>query len=223
MKELFLVLVLASLDSFAGYVAESKINTCYRVDYSSPSDCTTKELEACYRLPDDSGSCGVYKFKDLYRGPRKSVDECLGIESCRLLLASKACLNNQSPFISDDYKFVYCMDKSGKEIAVDQDLKTRRDLEVLDSQLYEKEIAEMEAEINKGKRVVALFKVLNNKKNLTKSQRKQQLGNASIKAIMEALGAGSLPIAAELIQNYVPDGLLVTEQDKISLLKELQN
>lgn len=73
----------------------------------------------------------------------------------------------------------------------------------------------------KGERIIALFRILNKKKNLSMNQRKQILGNPNIKAIIDALSAGVLDIAADLISNYQADGVMITESDKARMLEEI--
>lgn len=87
----------------------------------------------------------------------------------------------------------------------------------------EKDIQRMMASSDKGKRIIAYFRVRNEQKNLSKTQRKQLLGSPNIKSIMDALGAGSLDIAKDLIQAYAADGVLVTEADKQALLNEIDD
>jgi hypothetical protein len=220
--KLFFLLLFFSVNTFAGYVAGSKINSCSRTDYSNPSVCSKNEKEDCYKVPDDSGECGVYKLKEIFGSIKHDEETCSGQSDCQDLLAEKVCGVGRYSLIDSSYSEVYCVEVLGKEIVVDEAAMAIKTSEKIAIAQYEKDISDMEKEINKGKRVVALFKVLSNKKNLSKAQRKQLLGNPNIKAIMDALSVGSLPIAAELIQNFVPDGVLVTDDDKIALLKELQ-
>jgi hypothetical protein len=70
-----------------------------------------------------------------------------------------------------------------------------------------------------GKRVKARVSVINAKKGLKKAQRKQLINN--FKAIIPLLDAGSLDIAKDEISAVVADGTLVTEEDKLKIIAEI--
>lgn len=84
----------------------------------------------------------------------------------------------------------------------------------------EKDIKIAQDEARKGQRLIALFRVLNKRKNLSKAQKKQLLGDAKIQAILNSLSVGSLPEAIDMIDALVPDGVIITDNDKQTILRE---
>jgi hypothetical protein len=126
MKYLFLF-IFVSIHSFAGFVAGSKINQCNRTDYISQSFCQESEEELCFKVPNDSGECGIFELKKLYAGPMVNEESCEGQEECQSLLSSKVCSVNHDSFINEDYSFVYCIEISGKELVIDEFLKLQKD------------------------------------------------------------------------------------------------
>jgi hypothetical protein len=89
---------------------------------------------------------------------------------------------------------------------------------------FQKEVNESQsyvADIQKGQQAIAFFRLLNDKKGLTKAQKKQAMGNAEIQSVLQMLSLGKLPDAAELIEAIQADGVIVTNLDKQKMLKFL--
>lgn len=76
-------------------------------------------------------------------------------------------------------------------------------------------------EISKGIKGIAVFKVRVKDKGLSASQIAQLFSSAEIKAIIETLSTGSLPLAAALIAAYQADGVIVTEDDKQAVIQAI--
>lgn len=218
MKILLLILIFISFESFAGFVAGSKINQCDRADYISPSLCSEKEGEKCFKVPNDSGECGIFKLVDTYGGPRKSVDDCTSEANCKALLSQKVCLSSQAAFIDENYKFVYCMDKIGKEISIDDQLKTQKDSEKSQATA----IANVRAQVKRLREclagVVDTLVIRNASKNLTETQVEQMV--VKYQPIIDLLYAVSGATAKTKIIAVQPDSL-ITEADKTALVQEI--
>jgi hypothetical protein len=75
-----------------------------------------------------------------------------------------------------------------------------------------------QAEIAKGMRGIAVFKVKVKEKNLNTSQIAIIFNDSNIQKIIATLSSGSLPLAALLIAAYQADGVIVTEEDKLAVL-----
>lgn len=93
-----------------------------------------------------------------------------------------------------------------------------------EDEAFEKELRESESylsQIQKGQQAIALYRLLNDKKNLTKAQKKTALGNTAIQEIIQHLLLGRLPDAIEAIEALPADGKIVTELDKAKLIKLL--
>jgi hypothetical protein len=75
-----------------------------------------------------------------------------------------------------------------------------------------------QAEIAKGMKGIAVFKVKVKEKGLNTSQIAQIFSDSAIQKIIATLSSGSLPLAALLIAAYQADGVIVTEEDKLAVL-----
>jgi hypothetical protein len=96
--------------------------------------------------------------------------------------------------------------------------------ELTEEETFQKEVEESEsyvADIQKGQRAVAFFRLLNDKKGLTSEQKLQAISTPSIQAILQMLTIGKLPEAISMIRAIEADGVIVTETDKQKLIKFL--
>lgn len=78
-----------------------------------------------------------------------------------------------------------------------------------------------QAEIAKGMKGLAVFKVKVKEKGLNTSQIAQIFADPSIQKIIATLSTGSLPLAALLIAAYQADGIIVTEEDKAAVISAI--
>lgn len=142
MKTILLLISLISFNCLAGYVAESKINQCNRTDYSSPSACQKSENETCYKVPNDSGECGVFKLidktQDNLESPiwatRSMVENCSDEGDCLGRMAAKSCIDGRQAYYSIESFEVWCnkvigysQAVIGKELVIDEALKSQKD------------------------------------------------------------------------------------------------
>lgn len=221
MKSIILFLSIISINSWAGYVAGSKINQCSRNDYFSDSDCIKIENEACYKVPNDSGECGIFKLVDMYGGPRKSVDECSGQSDCQEKLLEKSCLSSQGAFIDQDYTTVYCIDKVSKEIVIDQALKSQKDALKSASDQVEGLISNGKKAREACQRVLDLIGGFNLLPGRSSEQATEMVASfAQAKAYLQDGRPGAAKAA---IQAIPVDGVLVTQAMKdlaLDILKD---
>jgi hypothetical protein len=77
------------------------------------------------------------------------------------------------------------------------------------------------AEITKGMKGLAVFKVKVKEKALTTNQIAQIFSDPAIQKIISTLSTGSLPLAAMLIAAYPADGVIITEEDKAAVLSAI--
>lgn len=75
-----------------------------------------------------------------------------------------------------------------------------------------------QAEIAKGMKGLAVFKVKVKEKGLDTTQIATIFADPAIQKIIATLSTGSLPLAALLIAAYQADGVIVTEEDKLAVL-----
>jgi hypothetical protein len=75
-----------------------------------------------------------------------------------------------------------------------------------------------QAEIAKGMKGLAVFKVKVKEKQLNTSQIALLFNSPEIQKIISTLSTGSLPLASLLIANYQADGVIVTEEDKQAVI-----
>lgn len=75
-----------------------------------------------------------------------------------------------------------------------------------------------QAEIAKGMKGLAVFKVKVKEKGLNTAQIAQIFADPNIQKIIATLSSGSLPLAALLIAAYQADGIIVTEEDKAAVI-----
>lgn len=83
---------------------------------------------------------------------------------------------------------------------------------------FDQAVMAAQAEIAKGMKGLAVFKVKVKEKGLNTSQIGQIFSDPSIQKIIATLSTGSLPLAALLIAAYQQDGIIVTEEDKAAVL-----
>lgn len=234
MKYLLLIIVLFSINSFAGFVAESKINQCDRIDYTSPSTCQESESESCYQVPNDSGECGIFKLQDILIddlsnpiwGSRSMVEPCIDENDCKARHEAKVCTDGRSSFYSIDDLEVWCNKivgyqkiVTGKEMVVDQTLKFQKDAEKAVAQAIANARSQVKALRECLAGVIDLLIIRNSTKNLTVEQVDQMV--QTYQPIMALLQAVSGVTAKEKIQEVSADGVLVTENDKIALTQEI--
>lgn len=217
--KLFFIFLLISIPCFAGYVAGSKANNCSRTDYTLMSACQDAEGEACYKVPGDSGECGIFKLQDLYGNVKYDEQSCEDQEGCQTLLAGKVCGVDRVAFINESYTEVYCVEVIGKELVVDEAVKTQKYAANAASAAFEAGIAMAQKLRACGERVMALMLVRNQPKGLSTAQVKALVNAyAPIKSLLES---GSLLSAKEEILAVEADGVLVTAGDKTALSAEI--
>jgi hypothetical protein len=83
---------------------------------------------------------------------------------------------------------------------------------------FDQSVMVAQAEIAKGMKGLAVFKVKVKEKGLNTTQIAQIFADPAIQKIISTLSTGSLPLAALLIAAYQADGIIVTEEDKTAVL-----
>lgn len=217
--KLFLILILLSVNSFAGYVAGSKANQCDRSDYSTPGLCQEAEGEACYLVPSDSGDCGVFKLQDLYGNIKFDEETCEGQLDCQGLLMEKVCGADRVPFIDLDYSEVYCVEVIGKELQIDAALKAAADSKKAIAAYTENLILNGKNAREACNRVLDLIGGFNLLPGRTTEQAGQM--TTSFATALEALKNGRPGAAKTAIIAIPVDGVLVTQAMKDLALAQL--
>lgn len=116
-------------------------------------------------------------------------------------------------------------DEQGNEIVLPADFTVSYE-DITDQANFEAELAESEtyvADIQKGTKAIAFFRLLNDKKGLTAEQKNAALADVNLQKIMQLLSLGKLPEAKYLISNFAADGVIVTESDKLKLVRFLES
>lgn len=76
-------------------------------------------------------------------------------------------------------------------------------------------------DILKGQRAIAFFRLLNDKKGLSEQQKLALIADEDIQHIIMMLSLGKLDEAALQIEAILVDGVSITEEDKIKMIKFL--
>lgn len=153
---------------------------------------------------------------------------CLDAEDCQVKLQTQVCDSDEQAIKNLDQLEVYCTKVIGYKkvdktiLAIDE----AKDA-IYQAKLQQKAIDEAKdkaiqvkiKEIEKGQKLIAMIRVSSDMKNLSVEQKKALI--ALTKEIIEALSIGSLDVAKSLIQAIQPDGVMITAQDKSSILGEL--
>jgi hypothetical protein len=93
--------------------------------------------------------------------------------------------------------------------------------DITSQKIAESKVSEAFAEMQKGANILAKFRAMNKLKSLTKQQKKAIRSNPVVKEIIEALSVGDIEDAKDLVEAFVPDGSLITENDKAIILEEI--
>ena len=83
---------------------------------------------------------------------------------------------------------------------------------------FDQSVLAAQAEIAKGMKGLAVFKVKVKEKGLNTTQIAQIFADPAIQKIISTLSTGSLPLAALLVAAYQADGVIVTEEDKAAVI-----
>jgi hypothetical protein len=159
---------------------------------------------------------------------KTDVKLCLDAEDCQAKLKAQICDQNEQAIKNIDLLEVYCTKVIGHKqvdktiLAVDEAkdaiYQAKLQQKAID-EAKEKAIQVKIKEIEKGQKLIAMIRVSSDMKNLSVEQKKALI--LSTKEIIEALSIGSLDVAKSLIQAIQPDGVMITAQDKSSILGEL--
>lgn len=140
---------------------------------------------------------------------------CAGKDECAAKLQEQKCDQGVIAYIDADFKTVYCAVPNGyntkKALIVDAAKKAAKDAAQAKIQAIEDLISAGQKKQNVGQRMIAAIVAKNDKKGLTKAQRKQLTQN--LQPIIALLQVGSIDAAKEEIQKLVPDGTLILQSD----------
>lgn len=234
MKYLIFTLILFSnLVHAENWLNHSKIKSGSVEAYSLKSDCERISGEECFDLGDNPSS--VFSEVDVevddYSKPnylKADTQSCLDEPDCSAKFLALVCTQNDYDKIKNlDLLQVYCVKLAGyekkyeKTIQLDsQKLTTWQSQKAIEATERAREMA-IQASIKRiecGKRIIGIIIYRNSLKSLTTAQVGQL--NTSYAPIIGLISTGSLITAREAIQAHVPDGTVITEQDKTEALAE---
>lgn len=219
--------------ALAGYLPQSKIDGQQHnalASFTSLNECEASYNESCvyaygydhriHELGDETYDKAIYSKND--------TESCVDEIDCDQKHLNKSCADaSENPIKNYDTKEVYCSkflrnDKvpTGAKILVVNQAK-KDALTALENarKIKEAQIAAAMKSITCGRRVIALLSVKNSLKGLTNAQVKQM--NNDYKEIKGLLESGALDTSKEEINAITPDGTIVTAQDKIDLIAEI--
>lgn len=233
-KYLFLILSFFALTASAeNWLNHSKIKSGSIEAYSLKSDCERISGEKCFDIGEYPSS--VYSEVDVevddYSKPnylKTDTQSCLSESECSAKFLSLVCTQSDYEKIKNlDLLQVYCVKLAGyekkneKTIQLDsQKLSAWQSQEANKATERAREMA-IQASIKRiecGKRIIGIIVYRNSLKSLTTAQVGQL--NTSYAPIIGLISTGSLITAREAIQAHVPDGTVITEQDKTEALAE---
>lgn len=234
MKYLILTLLFFTKLTYAeNWLNHSKIKSGSVEAYSLKADCERISGEKCFDLANYPST--VFSefdvevddtLKPLYS--KSEIQSCASIEECDQIHSSKTCSNELETSIKNyELLEVYCSrflgyeKKLEKTIQLDsQKLSAWQSQEANKATERAREMA-IQASIKRiecGKRIIGIIVYRNSLKSLTTAQVGQL--NTSYAPIIGLISTGSLITAREAIQAHVPDGTVITEQDKTEALAE---
>lgn len=234
MKYLFLLLI--SLNCFASnWMPLSKIQSQSSQAHQLESDCL-KSGEQCLDVGNEPEvvQLGFFSLQDAmgddFENPiweaESEIDPCDGESACEIANRSKACPDQYSKFIDQNFSRIYCTKIIGYSQKVIGKSFLKDETAFNSYKTQKASAAQLEAGVNIalklnqcGQRVIALMLVRNQPKGLTKPQVKQLV--TTYKDIMSLLQSGSLATAKDEINAVSSDGVLVTAADKIALTQEI--
>lgn len=237
MKKILLIsLAFISITANAeNWLNKSKIIASSKEAYSLKSTCEQISGETCYDLGDYPSS--VYSEVDSevddYLKPiysKNEIQSCSTIQICDSIHAAKTCVINGDRSVKNyELMQVYCTrflayeKKTIKIIELDQSklsaYTTQKNIETVARQ-KEAGIQAALKRIECGKRVIGLLVLRNSVKTLTTSNIAQI--NSTYAPIKGLIDTGSLNTAKEQMALIVPDGTLITTDDKNDLIAEIE-
>ncbi len=233
MKLFFLALFSFSV-SASTWMPESWINAGSKSGFSNQGNCETQTKLECFDIGQNVPQAlekTVIQVDDLGRPVylKENTAACSDNSDCQTKFLALECAEGFSRVKNLDLLEVYCTkrgegyhQKDQAVFVLDQaKLDAHNAQELLKAQEAEKEsnIQIFLKRIDCGKRVIALMAVRNVPKNLNTAQVAQMAATyASIKGLLET---ASLNTAKAAIQAVVPDGILVTDDDKVALVAEI--
>jgi len=229
-KILLLILFIFSFSALAenvNYTPDGKES------FVSKKECKKKH-DKCYKIKVESLYVD-YDLVDEYVndyekpewGTRSMITACTGEEDCKAKALELECVDGRWSLYNAEYSEVWCNKITGyaqkatgrKHLVINESKKQSR----LNSEALEKQksmaISQALKRMDKGRKVIGLMLVRNSTKTLTKKQ--IRLMNKTYSEVKDLLETGSLESAHEAINELVPDGVLVTAEDKTALLSEL--
>jgi hypothetical protein len=111
--------------------------------------------------------------------------------------------------------------KEWKVLVVDEEKKSIFQAEESSKETEAQELQSALKAMDCGKKSQAFMLVRNVKKQLTKLQRKQLVSTYS--PIKTLLDTGSLDVAIDEISAVVPDGVIITSEDKVKIVEFINN
>lgn len=235
MKYLIFSFLLFSNLAFAeNWLNHSKILTASKEAYSLKADCERNSGEKCFDLGNNPSS--VFSEIDVevddYTKPNYSkseIESCLSFDDCDSKFAVKSCLDSlENPIKNYDLLQVYCSKFAGydkkleKSIGLDSvKVSALNAQKAIEAQAATKEAGIQFAlkRIECGKRVIGLLVLRNSTKTLTTANVAQI--NTVYAPIKGLIDTGSLITAKEQMNLIVPDGTLITQEDKDELVQEI--
>jgi uncharacterized ubiquitin-like protein YukD len=234
MKKLLLIAAIFSIQAHAeNWLNHSKVKSGSIEAYSLKSDCERISNETCYDL--GSYPSSVYSEVDSniddFNKPvysKNEIQSCATNEICDSIHASKVCSDSLEYSIKNyDLNQVYCSRVIGYEtkaikiIELDSaKLSAYQAQEIFKTQARQKEQVIQFAlkRIECVKRVIGLLVLRNSTKVLTTANIAQI--NSTYAPIKGLIDTGSLNTAKEQMALIVPDGTLITVDDKNDLISE---
>lgn len=232
----YFLLMIFSFQSWAGFISGSKINDCSRVDYISPNLCQEKEGEQCFKVPNDSGECGIFKIVDILQddlsnpvwATRSMVEPCSDETDCKARHEAKQCVDGRTSYYSIDDLQVWCNKiigynkiVTGKEIQIDEALKTQKDAQKAAKTQIEAVIAQGEKARKDCQRVLDLIGGFNLLSGASQGNIDSMVETFAL--AKQHLQDGRPGRAKEAIQAIPVDGVIVTEQMKGLALEQLKD
>ena len=230
------ILFLLCFSVFANYIPQSKVdgNLHNGLTVSSKIDrCEKSYSESCVKIPFDYNHnyhILIDEMIDDVSSPvytKTNVELCTDEADCLTKESEKECLDGEIVIRVAENTEVYCSKfirynqiASGNKIVI-EDVDKKAVYESTEALIEADEMAMLAANesLKCGKKVIARMLLLNSLKDLTKAQVKQFVkGYGDIKDLLET---GSLESAREDIVASVPDGTVLTDQDKTIIIQEL--
>lgn len=211
----FLILFLSLSAQASNWMPISKIDAQSNQAYQLESECQRQSGEQCLDVGNEPQkvALGFASAEDHYL--KENTESCLDEIDCEQTFQNLSCNEDYQKIKNLDLLQVYCTKLVGKKLVLDEaSWQAYQSAQNLASQQLQA-LNQAKSMRQCGSSVMDLVLVRNAPKALTTEQVKQLV--VTMNPIKSLLETGSLVTAKEEVQAISPDGIIITEADKVAV------